>query len=94
MLDRQSAARERGAALGGWRGGPKVDQRLGTDAARRAADTFAHRLAPIVRPMREGGLSLRAIADELQAKGVRTARGGSAWTPTAVRNALARLPAV
>ena len=92
--DALRAARERGVALGGWRGGPVVDQRLGTYSASRAADEFAATLAPVVCPMRQDGLSLRAIADALQAKGIRTARGGVAWTPTAVRNVLARVPAV
>lgn len=92
--DALRAARERGVSLGGWRGGPMVDQRLGTDAAARAADEFAATLAPIVCPMRQDGVSLRAIADALQAKGIRTARGGGGWTPTAVRNVLARLSAV
>jgi DNA invertase Pin-like site-specific DNA recombinase len=92
--DALRAARERGVALGGWRGGTVVDQRLGTDAASRAADEFAATLAPIVIPMRNTGLSLRAIAEALQAKGIRTARGGSTWTPTAVRNVLARVPVV
>ena len=92
--DALRAAKERGVVLGGWRGGPVVDQKLGTEAARRAADEFAATLAPVVTPMRNTGLSLRAIADALQGKGVKTARGGAAWTPTAVRNALARLSAV
>ncbi|WP_440532568.1 recombinase family protein [Variovorax sp. YR566] len=92
--DALRAARERGVTLGGWRGGPVVNQRLGTDAASRAADAFAATLAPIVSPMRQDGLSLRAIADALQGKGIKTARGGGTWTPTAVRNLLARIPSV
>ena len=36
------------------------------------------------------GKSLRAVAAELEALGVKTARGGDTWTPTAVKNALAR----
>lgn len=88
--DALRAARERGKKLGGWRGGPVVDQRLGTEAAQRAADTFARSVAPIVREMRGNGLSLRHIADELGAKGIKTARGGDTWTPTAVKNLLAR----
>ncbi|MGJ7570862.1 recombinase family protein [Variovorax sp. RB2P76] len=91
--DALRAARERGVVLGGWRGGPVVDHRLGTEAAGRAADTFATALAPIVCPMRQEGLSLRAMADALQGKGIKTARGGCTWTPAAVRNVLARLPA-
>lgn len=89
--DALRAARERGVALGGWRGGPVVDHRLGTEAAGRAADAFAAALAPLVAPMRQDGLSLRAIADALQGRGIRTARGGETWTPAAVRNILARL---
>jgi hypothetical protein len=68
-----------------------VDQRLGIDAAGRAADAFAAALAAIVAPMRQDGLSLRAIADALQGRGIWTARGGETWTPAAVRNILARL---
>jgi hypothetical protein len=41
--------------------------------------------------MRQDGLSLRAIADALQGRGIWTARGGETWTPAAVRNILARL---
>jgi hypothetical protein len=69
-----TAGQSGGVALDGWRGGPVVDQRLGTEAAGRAADTFVAALAPIVCPMRQEGLSLRAMADALQGKGIRTAR--------------------
>lgn len=89
--DALRAASDRGVALGGWRGGPVVDQRLGAAAVRRAADEFAATLGPIVRPMKQSGLSLAGIAQALEAQGMKTARGG-AWTPTAVRNVLARLP--
>ncbi|MGY3551184.1 recombinase family protein [Bradyrhizobium sp. USDA 4469] len=88
--DALKAARERGVALGGWRGGPIVDQRLGTDAARKAADAFAASVAPIIREMRDHDMSLRRIADELSAKGIRTPRGGT-WTAASVRNVLARI---
>lgn len=89
--DALRAARERGVQLGGWRGGPPVDQQLGTEAAQRAADTFARSVAPIVSEMREQGMSLRRIADALHARGIKTARGGDAWTPTSVRNLLTRV---
>jgi hypothetical protein len=88
-----AAAKERGVRLGGWRGGPPVDQRLGTEAARRAADSFAADVGPIVRQLRGQGLSLRRIADALGAKGIKTARGGDAWTAAAVRNVLTRVGA-
>lgn len=91
--DALRAARERGVRLGGYRGGPLVDQRLGSEAAQRAADAFARSVGPIVREMRDQGLSLRRIADALGAKGIKTARGGDTWTATAVKNLLERIGA-
>lgn len=88
--DALKAARARGVELGGWRGGPVVDQRLGTEAAQRAADAFARSVAPIVNEMRGQGLSLRCIADALGSRGIKTARGGEAWTAAAVRNVFLR----
>jgi len=83
------AAKARGAKLGGWRGGPVVNSAAGTKAAVEAADAFAARVEPIIHAMQAQGLSLRGIAAELTAKGIRTARGGS-WTGKAVSNVLAR----
>jgi len=78
--------------LGGWRGGPVVDNKLGTEARQKAADAFAARVGPLVREMRAGGASLAQIAGKLTQDGIRTPRGG-AWTPTAVSNVLKRLEA-
>lgn len=89
--DALRAARDRGVALGGWRGGPIVDQRLGAAAVRRAADDFALALAPMLLPMRADGMSLAAIASALQGKNIKTARGGGMWTSAGVRNLLSRL---
>lgn len=91
--DALRAARERGKVLGGWRGGPVVDQRLGVEAAQRAADAFARSVGPIISEMRGQGLSLRRIADALGARGIKTARGGDTWTATAVKNLLERVGA-
>lgn len=85
-----AASKARGVKLGGWRGGPMVDGKLGSDAVRREADAFARRVGPTVAEMRSRGLSLAQIATELTARGIKTARGG-AWTATAVRNVLARI---
>jgi DNA invertase Pin-like site-specific DNA recombinase len=86
------AAKARGAQLGGWRGGPKVDTEAGRDAQQQRAQDFASTLAPIVGPLRDSGVSLRQIAAELAGRGIRTPRGG-AWTAAAVRTVLMRLPA-
>jgi hypothetical protein len=85
-----AAAKARGTVLGGYRGGPKADGTLGAQARRDMADTFAVGLAPMLRPMRDEGLSLRQMAARLDAQKIMTPRGG-AWTATAVKNVLARI---
>lgn len=85
-----AAAKARGTALGGWRGGPIVDGTLGAAARRHKADGFAAGLAPMLRQMQAAGLSLRQMASRLADQGIKTPRAG-AWTATAVRNALARI---
>lgn len=86
-----AAARARGVKLGGYRGAPAPDHTLGVEARQRAALAHAHRIADIVRPMRDAGATLQAIANRLTADGVQASRGGAAWTATAVRRVLALL---
>lgn len=85
-----AAASAGGIKLGGYRGGPVPSAHTATAARVAKADAFAARVLPLVREMRADGLSQSAIARELTARGVLTARGGREWTPTAVRNVLAR----
>jgi DNA invertase Pin-like site-specific DNA recombinase len=85
-----SAAKARGVVLGGWKGGPKVDGQLGAEANKKQADAFAATLAPVITDMQGRGLSLRQVAAELTAQGIRTPRGGQ-WSACAVRNVLLRL---
>ena len=62
----------------------------GVDANRAAADSFAANVLPIVRQIEASGMKgHRAIAAALNARGVRTARGGD-WHATTVRNLLVR----
>jgi len=63
-------------------------------AARTAkADEFAAQVGPMVQEYKSKGMSLNGIAAELNARSILTARGKTgAWTPTAVKNLLARLP--
>jgi DNA invertase Pin-like site-specific DNA recombinase len=84
-----AAAKARGVALGGWKGGPKVDTALGRQALTQASDAFAARVAPVAVELRNSGMSLRQIASELTVRGVQTMRGG-AWTAATVRNVLLR----
>ena len=60
-------------------------------AIARNADRHARDLAPVVDDIRSGGAtSLRAIADELNARGMLTRRGGR-WHVSTVTNLLDRL---
>jgi len=60
-------------------------------AHRRAADERAKAMAPIARELREAGfVTLRAMADGLNKRNIKTARGGR-WHPATVLNLLARL---
>jgi hypothetical protein len=57
------------------------------------ADQRAANVVPIIRDVQRAGLeSLRAIAEALNARGVRTARGGM-WHASSVRDALKRVEA-
>ena len=70
--------------LGGYRpGAPAPDAAAGLAAVRAKAAEYAANVGPIARQLRAEGLSLRAIAAELQRRGVRTRRKG-AWTAKAV----------
>ena len=55
------------------------------------ADEFARSLAPVIAEIRAAGpTSLRAIAAELNNRGIETRRGGT-WHVSNVRNLLTRL---
>ena len=86
------ARKARGAVLGN-RTNPADAAARGREAAIRAAEEFARATLPFVRALQQAGItSLRGIAAELDARGVRTARGGR-WQVSNVRNMLARLEA-
>lgn len=80
------AAKARGVKLGGNR---DVLQRR-AEAIQRDARAFAHKVAPIVQPLRTSGATLAVIAEALDGAGIGTARGGK-WTATQVKRVLDRL---
>lgn len=86
------AAKARGVRLGGWKGGPVVDHTKGTASLQAKAKAFAETVAPTIRSLHDAGLSLRGVAAELTARGIKTARGG-AWTAAAVRAVLLQVKA-
>lgn len=89
-----AAARARGKKLGGDRG-----QRPSAVARRAARVAIADRvqsraadLAPAIADMQANGItSLNALARELTARGIPTARGAAAWSAVQVRRALAAM---
>jgi DNA invertase Pin-like site-specific DNA recombinase len=65
-------------------------QALGVSAIQAGADAFAANVLPVVRQIQAAGTTTtRAIAEALNARGIRTARGGE-WHGSTVRNLLAR----
>jgi DNA invertase Pin-like site-specific DNA recombinase len=89
---RTKAALAAKKAQGAKLGNPRAAETIGRAhaAARAVADHFAGNVLPIVREIQASGLSsLRDIAVALNARGVRTARGGR-WHSTTVRNLLLR----
>lgn len=83
------AAKARGVRLG------SPNPSAGAAVTSAAADEYASTVAPIVRSIvaKMGAASLRAIAQQLQAHGVQTARGGTAWSPSSVANLMQRIAA-
>lgn len=81
-------AKARGVVLGGHREGHTAHH----EAVRSTADRNAQRVSQTVLSRRASGVTYTAIADELNALGVATARGGQ-WYATTVRNYALRLPA-
>lgn len=87
-----AAAKARGVKLGGLRENApdlRLYQPAGSaEAARKAAD-FAASVRPLVEELKAKGLSLRAIAAELDRRRIPAMRGGK-WRASAVQNLLLR----
>jgi DNA invertase Pin-like site-specific DNA recombinase len=78
------AAKARGVKLGSPN--PRKGSRLGVAAHKASADQFAANIMPIIREVEATGItSYSGIAKVLNARGIRTARGGD-WHPATVRN--------
>lgn len=88
-----AAAKARGTKLGGWRGGPVVNNTLGTIALQAKARARARRYDGTVAEIRAAGVtSASGIARELNGRGIPTPRGGQ-WQAVAVQRLMARLAA-
>lgn len=60
---------------------------------RLVEDVEAQRAVDLVRDLRDRGLSYRAVARELEARGVKTAKGRSRWNPKTVQRIALRVAA-
>lgn len=92
IAGRTKAALAMKKAQGTVLGGPNLPE--ARKAARKVikanADRHAENVLPIIHAAQKAGAkTLREIADVLNARGVRTARGGK-WFPTTVKNLLDR----
>ncbi len=84
-----SARKVQGARLGN-RSNASQAALLGREAQIAEADRFAANVLPLVEAIRASGVSsLAAVADALNTRGIRTARGGM-WPVSTVQNLLAR----
>jgi DNA invertase Pin-like site-specific DNA recombinase len=92
--DALQAKKRQGARLG--LSNPKREDavkvsKLGSEAVISAADAYAEKMRPVLEGLKASGIcSYKALADQLNAMGQRTARGGS-WYPTTVKNLIQRL---
>ena len=81
--DALAASKARGKILGGYRGGPKPNPEVGLKARQERAAVFTSSVRPIITQLRNDGMSLRGVCAELEARGIRTPRGGK-WVPATV----------
>ncbi|WP_316016069.1 recombinase family protein [Roseobacter sp. HKCCA0434] len=86
-----AAAKARGVKLG-WAIPERASEqaqasRKGVAANKVRALSHAENVLPVIEQIGAGGASLRQIAEELNFRGVRTARGGK-WYASTVRNVL------
>lgn len=88
-----AAAKARGVKLG-WSSPERASEqrqaaKKGAAVNRARAFTHAKNVLPVIEQIMAGGASLRQIADDLNARGIKTARGGL-WYAGTVKNVLAR----
>lgn len=86
-----AACKARGVALGGAReGASHVGLASGLAARQATAQAFAASVAPTVRALQARGLSLRAMASELNVMGITTKRGND-WSAKTMQDLIATL---
>ena len=71
---------------------PEIGSKAGTKVIVRKADAFAERVRPMVLEAikKSGATTLREIGAALASREIETRRGNTEWSPTQVKNLLAR----
>lgn len=87
ISERTKAAMAQAKLRGVKLGNPRLDSGEATRANIQAADVFARKVYPVIEDMIAEGLSLRAMARELNERGMRT-RTGKHWAASTVRNVI------
>ena len=78
-----AVAKARGVRLGN----PRIESAKASAIASEQAARFRAGVAGMARALKDEGRTLQAVAEELNARGVRTARGRS-WYPSTISNVL------
>ena len=89
ISERTKAAMAQAKLRGVKLGNPRLDSGEAARANILAADVFVFKVWPVIEEMMLEGLSLRAMARELNERGIKT-RTGKAWEASTVRNVLMR----
>ncbi|CAA7617561.1 Resolvase-like serine recombinase (fragment) [Candidatus Terasakiella magnetica] len=87
ISDRTKAAMAQAKLRGVKLGNPRLDSGEAAWANIRAADAFASKVYPIIEEMIAEGISLRAMARELNERGIKT-RTGKHWQASTVQNVI------
>ena len=83
--ERLAAAKARGVKLGSY-------GKIQAQENKRKANKFAEKMKPIIEELNQDGFtSFNAVAQELNDRGIKTARGGNNWHPSSVRNLIMRI---
>ena len=87
------AAKERGTKLGSPT--PEIASKRGTEAIVAKSNAFALQVAPSLKEVVASvGTNLRDIADGLQLRGIKTAKGNVQWHPAQVAKLMRRVQCV
>ena len=84
-----AAAKKRGVVLGSPN--PQAGAKKGGRSSAKIADEHAAEVNKVIEELQRYGCdTLQKIAKGLEARGVKTSRGGAKWYPSSVKNMLAR----